>query len=135
MSLGAPIKEPVTVHGGSLEGYDYHGVELLKSLAEGCQGGETGISRVQQLVRDAVWKPADNGRCSVRLAEAAFEAEFSTRRFAICGLVSTPPQAILIDYVDGVRGATLSFGGTGFSAVCRLKGEQSPRVISFYLGP
>jgi len=132
---GSPIEELVTVHGGSLEGYDYHGVELLQSLAEGRQGGETGISRVQQLVGDAVWKAADEGRWSVSLAEAALEADFSTRRLAIRELVSTPPRAILIDYADGVRGAALSFGGAGFSAACRLKGEQSPRATSFYWGP
>ena len=35
LPLGSPIEELVTVHGGSLEGYDYHGIELLQSLAEG----------------------------------------------------------------------------------------------------
>ena len=132
---GAPIEELVTVHGGSLEGYDYHGIELLQSLAEGRQGGETGISRVQQLSGDEVWKAADEGRWSVPLAEAALEANFSTRRLAIRDLVGTPPRAILIDYVDGVRGAALSFGGVGFCAACRLKGERTPRGASFYAGP
>ena len=131
----APIEELITVHGGSLEGYDYHGVELLQSLAEGRQGGETGISRVQQLAGDAVWKAADEGRWSVPLAEAALKAGFSTRRMAIRELVSTPPRAILVDYVDGVSGAALSFGGAGFCAACRLKGEQSPRATSIYSGP
>ena len=135
LSPGAPIEELVTVHGGSLEGYDYHGVELLQSLAEGRQGGETGISRVQQLAGDAVWKAADEGRWSVPLAEAALEAGFATRRLAIRKLVSTPPRAILIDYADGVRGAVLGFGGAGFCAACRLKGEQTPRAASFYGGP
>ena len=135
LPLGAPIEELVTIHGGSLEGYDYHGVELLQSLAEGRQGGETGISRVQQLVGDAVWKAADEGRWSVPLAEAALEANYSTRRLAIRELVTTPPRAILIDYADGVRGAALSFGGAGFCAACRLKGEQTPRAASFYAGP
>ena len=132
---GAPIEELVTIHGGSLEGYDYHGVELLQSLAEGRQGGETGISRVQQLVGDTVWKAADEGRWSVPLAEAALEAGLATKRLALRELVSTQPRAILIDYADGVRGAALRFGGAGFSAACRLKREQMPRAASFYAGP
>ena len=134
LPLGAPIEELVTVHGGSLEGYDYHGVELLQSLAEGRQGGETGILRVQQLVGDAVWKAADQGLWSVPLAEAALQASFSTRRLAIRELVSTPPRAILIDYADGVRGAALHFAGAGFCAACRLKGDQQPSAAAFYEG-
>ena len=135
LPLGAPIEELVAVHGGSLEGYDYHGVELLQSWAEGRRGGETGIARVQQLSGDAVWKAADEGRWSVPLVEAALEASFATRHLALRALVSTPPRAILIDYADGVRGAVLSFSGVGFCAACRLKGEQTPRAASCYAGP
>jgi len=54
---------------------------------------------------------------------------------AIRELVNTPPLAILIDYADGTRGAALRFGGAGFCAACRLKGEQTPRSTSSYGGP
>ncbi len=135
LPLGAPIEEIVAIHGGDLEGYDYHGVEILQSLAEGRKGGETGISKVQQLSGDAVWKAADEGRWSVPLAQAALEASFTDRRLPIRELVSNLPRAILVDYTDGTRGSVLSFGGAGFCAACRLKGDTKPLGTSLYGGP
>ena len=135
LPLGAPIEEIVAIHGGDLEGYDYHGVEILQSLAEGRKGGETGISRVQQLSGDAIWKAADDGRWSVPLAQAALEASFTDRKLPIRELVSNLPRAILVDYTDGTRGSVLSFGGASFSAAVQLKGEAKPRGTLFYGGP
>jgi hypothetical protein len=46
---GAEIEEAVAVHGGGMEVYDFHGLELLQSFVEKRRGGETGISRVEQI--------------------------------------------------------------------------------------
>ncbi|MDA0657666.1 MAG: DUF1080 domain-containing protein [Planctomycetota bacterium] len=131
----AEIAEIISIHGGDLEGYDYHGVELLQSLAEGRRGGETGISRVQQLSGDAVWQAADEGRWSIPLAEAAINADPEHRKVSLRAMITAPPRVILIDYKDGTRGAALSFGGVGFCAACRLKGDSIDRATSFYGGP
>lgn len=45
------------------------------------------------------------------------------------------PRAILVDYTDGTRGSVLSFGGAGFFAACKLKGETTPRGTSLYGRP
>ena len=131
----AEFEEIMLVHGGGLEGYDFHAMEALQSLAEGRKGGETGVSRVQHVSGDAVWKAADEGRWSVTLAEAAFEAGFNSRRISLRNFLVTPPRAILIDYKDGFRGTALSLGGTSWSAALRLKGEDRDRATCFYSGP
>jgi hypothetical protein len=73
---GNQIEEAVSIHGGGLESYDFHAFEVLESLAEFRKGGETGISNVEFLTGDALWKAADERRWSLPLAQAAMGAEF-----------------------------------------------------------
>ena len=133
----AEIEEIVAVEGGPLESYDFHGLEVLQSLAEGRKGGETGISRVEFLTGDALFKAADEGRWSLALAEAAMAAEAGVRKIPLREMIREPPRAILLHYRDGLKGTVLS---VGYSAVrwnvgCRLKNEAAPRAAYFYGGP
>ncbi len=41
----ARITEAVSLHGGNLEGYDFHALEVMQSIVEARAGGETGITR------------------------------------------------------------------------------------------
>jgi hypothetical protein len=134
---GCEIDEIISVHGGPLEGYDFHGVEVLQSLVEARRGGETGISRVQFLTGDALFKAADAGRWSLELAEAAMVAEAATRKIPLREMIREPARAILIEYKDGLKGTVLSVGYSGvrWSAACHLKGEDQIRATYFYGGP
>src|SRR5436190_16152409 len=49
------ITDAVSVHGGGLESYDFHGLEVLQSMVEGRRSHETGVRRVQFLQGDALW--------------------------------------------------------------------------------
>src|SRR5204863_2424871 len=49
MPADAVIEEAVTIHGGGLEGYDFHAFEVLQSMIESRRGGETGVSEIQLL--------------------------------------------------------------------------------------
>jgi len=133
----AEIEEIVAVHGGPLEAYDYHAVEVLQSLVEARKGGETGIARVQFCEGDALWKAADERRWSLDLAEAAMAAEAGSRKIPLREMVSAPPRAILIEYKDGLKGTVLSVGTSSvrWSAACRLKGDDRIRATYFYGGP
>jgi len=133
----AEIEEIVSVEGGPIESYDFHGLEVLQSLAEGRKGGETGISRVEFLTGDALFKAADEGRWSLALAESAMAAEAAVRKIPLREMIREPARAILLHYKDGLKATVLS---VGYSAVrwnfaCRLKGEQAPRATYFYGGP
>ena len=46
------IEEAVSIHGGGLESYDFHALEVLQSMVESRRGGETGITRVELLADD-----------------------------------------------------------------------------------
>lgn len=144
---GARIKEAVSVHGGGVESYDIHGLEVLQSMVESRRGGETGVAEVQFLDADGLWAAAEQGRWSPALAAAALAAK------PIPGL---PPavellrpgarlpsgapfvtHGILIRYRDGTRGTMLGAGITGIRwyFAAQLVAEPTPRATSFYVGP
>jgi len=133
----AEIEEIVAVQGGPLEAYDFHGLEVLQSLAEGRRGGETGISRVQFLTGDALWKAADEGRWSLPLAEAAMTAESVVRNIPLREMIREPPRAILLTFKDGLKGCVLSVGYSGvrWNAALKLKGDDRIQATHFYGGP
>ena len=39
---GVEMKEAVSIHGGGVESYDFHGLEVLQSMIESRKGGESG---------------------------------------------------------------------------------------------
>ncbi len=144
----AKITEAVSIHGGGVESYDFHGLEVLQSMIEARRGHETGVARVQFLQRDALWKAADDGLWSPQLAQAALDAEPNAGRPPAKELICPPKRGdnkaafvshgILLNYRDGLRAIVLAAatgGGTKWHFACKLKGEQQPLATSFYVGP
>src|SRR5439155_3233817 len=76
---GVEIDEAVSIHGGGLESYDFHALEVLQSLVEARKGREPGVARVTFLQGDALWKAATDGRWSKELADAAMAAELGKK--------------------------------------------------------
>ena len=54
---GTELEDAVSIHGGPIEKYDIHGLEVLQSMVEFRKGGETGISTVQFLKGDDQSRP------------------------------------------------------------------------------
>ncbi len=141
LPAGAKIIEAVSVHGGPFESYDFHGLEVLQSLVEARAGGETGVEWVQYLEGDGLWKAADDGLWSPRLADAAMAAELGPKQPTVRELAGTPPFrrpfGALVRYRDGLRALVLKFGqsATRWNFACRLDGDEEPRATSFYVGP
>jgi hypothetical protein len=137
------IVSAVSIHGGSLEGYDFHGLEVLQSVVEARRGGETGISSVQFLQGDALWVGAESGLWSTELADAAMAAELGPGQPTLRDLVKgrpfdrQKPHAIALTYKDGFRAAVLRVGSsaTRWNFACLVEGETAPRATSFYTGP
>lgn len=137
---GADIDEAVSVHGGPLESYDFHALEVLQSIVESRQGGESGVSRVQLLSGDELLKAAEQGRWSYDLFQSAMRAEADYRDDTPAGEQPAnlkPGHGILLEYNDGFRAAAVQAGGSSvrWNFACRLKGEQQPRATTFYPGP
>ncbi|MBL9166727.1 MAG: hypothetical protein JNN07_03230 [Verrucomicrobiales bacterium] len=144
---GARIQEAVSIHGGGVESYDIHALEVLQSMVEARRGGETGVARVQFLEGDKLWQAAREGRWSPQIAIAALASKPIPGLPTASKLFEPNAQAgggrpfvshgILIDYRDGTRGTMLAAGITGIRWYfgCQLAGESAPRGTSFYVGP
>src|SRR5207249_3835737 len=59
---GSQIEEAVSIHGGGIESYDFHALEVLQSMIESRGSGETGVSRVELLTGQAFEKALGQGR-------------------------------------------------------------------------
>ena len=144
----AKIEEAVSIHGGGLESYDFHGLEVLQSMVEARRGYESGVLRVQFLQGDALWKAAEDGLWSPELAQAALDAEPNSSRAPARDLTRPPKKGeggppfvahgILLNYRDGLRAIVLAAATGGcinWHFACKLANEQKPWSTSFYGGP
>jgi hypothetical protein len=137
---GAEIVEAVSIHGGGLESYDFHGLEVLQSLVEARKGGEPGVARVEFLRGEALGKAAADGRWSKELAEAAMAAELGKKPATLHqveGEPDTEPHGILLTCKDGFRATVLKVGrsSTRWNFACRLKGDPNVKALHYYVGP
>lgn len=134
------VEEIVSVHGGPPEIYDFHGFEVLQAIIEGRKGGETGISAVEFLNGEAMWKAAEAGRWSIPLTRAAMATEFGDQipdlRKPIPGEKEREPHVILLTYRDGTKGTIFKIGQKGerWNVAVKLRNEPKPRAFRHYPG-
>jgi hypothetical protein len=142
----ARIVDAVSIHGGGVESYDIHALEVLQSIVEARRGGETGVRAVQFMEAEALWKAAEEGRWSSDLAAAAMAAETGPDHELVRYLQSRgksttaapePIHGILVDYRDGTRGLALKVGNSGirWNFACQLAGQDKPLATMFNVGP
>ena len=132
------VEEAVSIHGGPFEIYDFHALEVLQGFIETRKGGETGITEVEFLPREALFRAADQGRWSLPLAEAAMRVEFGAKLPDLRRPINNvEPWGILLTYRDGTKATVLKLGfsGTRWNFACKLAGERLPRVTRHYVGP
>ncbi len=140
---GSKVVEAVSIHGGPLERFGFHGLEILQSMVESRDGGEAGIESVQYLESDALWAAADAGEWSEDLAMAAMAVELGADMPRLRELVKmedfseTPPHGFLVRYRDGLRAMVLKIGVSdirwNFSA--KLDGEDRSVATRYVVGP
>ncbi len=148
----ASIEEAVSIHGGGLESYDFHALEVLQSLVEARMGGETGVASVELLTGKKFQQAQAAGRWSQELVDAAMRAEQSMRAarqprpttgvFQAKPKSTRPPTpagpyAISVQYRDGMRATVLKLGSSAdrWNFACRLRGEDQPRATAFFNSP
>ena len=154
---GAEITEAVSVHGGGLESYDFHALEVLQSVIEGRRGGESGVSRIELLADENYDKATQQSDWPGDLITAAMAAEQrhdSPRQTrpptaptpatpAVKqsqppkNLKSTSRHAIRLTYRDGFKATIVKNGSSSdrWNFACRIQGEESPRACMFFNGP
>ena len=139
-STGTKFQEAVVVHGGRLEPYGFHGLELLQSMIEMRSGGETGIKSVECLTGDALWRVAEDRKWSLELAEATMKREFGQGVQSLKKFSDVHPRgihAIFVNYLDGCRAAVFGVGdmSTRWNFACRRLGRQDIDQTVLYPGP
>ena len=139
----AQVVEAVSIHGGGIESYDFHALEVLQSFIEARKGGERGVSRVELLTGQAFEQAQAAGRWSQDLADAAMAAETNAnfqRQQRAGKLPAAPPKAqhaLIVTYKDGTQGTVLKVGSTAdrWNFACRLAGQEKPLATALYNGP
>jgi hypothetical protein len=141
---GSQVEEAVSIHGGGIESYDFHALEVMQSMIEARQGGETGVSRVELLTGNAFKQAEASGRWSADLAAAAMAAEDKAAfqrqpRPGTTPSIPTrnPRHALVVTYKDGTRGTALAVGSSAdrWNFACRLRGAKEPLATALYNGP
>lgn len=127
-----PLVEGVAIGYGGRESYGFHALETLQCMAERRRGGETGVAAVQHVAGDAVWEAARAGRWSREVGEAA-RAAIEERTPGEMEATCPEPEAFLVEYRDGFRGAVLMLNGAvrDFAAAFRV-GDRID-ATEFYL--
>jgi hypothetical protein len=140
LPAGAEIDEAVSVHGGGFEVYDFHALEVLQAVVESRRGGESGISSVEFLRGDDVFRAGAAGRFSLDLLDRAMEAELGVLTHdgsRLPGEKAVEPHAILLKYVDGFRATVVKLGTSSnrWNFACRLHGHPNPVAFRHFNGP
>lgn len=121
---GSDVQEALMVGAGDLHGSAYDALEALHALLEPRKGGETGIRSVQLLQGDAVWAAQANQRWSLDLLRSALSRSDTPLGLSVLDgrpqdLVTRDvlpqlvkdPQAICMEYQDGLRSTLLLLNG------------------------
>ena len=116
------------IHSGPPDAYGFHGLEVVQSLLEARQGGETGIGQVEFIRGKDLVKAGREGRFSLTLAGRAGRRSRAPTRPSSTRTTAAA-HGILLTYKDGVRAAVLNAGKTEeyrWVFACRLRGEERP---------
>jgi hypothetical protein len=109
---GARLKEIVGISYHTLDGYGFHGVEMLQCLAERRAGGESGVARVQCFENDAVWQAGHSGVYDGKLLAAALtRLQRPPRAGKTLQELVKNPVLFHIEYADGLRVNMLTLNG------------------------
>ena len=108
----ARVAEIVVLTYGSTDAYGFHGLEVVQSLAEQREGGETGVRSVQCLSGDSVWKAFDDRLFDPEL----FRAAWSRLPGAETGKeldrkMVRHPKLMIVEYEDGLRAFLVELNG------------------------
>lgn len=118
------LRDVLVISSGGLESYGFHAMEVLQSLAERRDGGETGIRSVQLIdgAGGGAWAVMDRGEWPEDLLLHAMAA-FPGLPAAHPRVLEPDPALFVLEYADGTKGFILQFKRLveqwGFAFRCR----------------
>jgi hypothetical protein len=152
LPLGTAVEEMLCVAMGAVDSYDFHALETIQCMAERRRGGETGVTAVQALRGEPVWKALQAGSWAAggldpKLFDACLcRSQTLTQAPGFSHRYPTPqqmrewvkePVAYRIEYADGLKATMLLLNGLvgDFTFAARIKGQADPLSTLFYLPP
>jgi hypothetical protein len=152
LPFGAQVEEMLCVGMGAVDSYDFHALETIQCMAERRRGGETGVTALQALRGESVWRAHEAGdwrsggwdgrlfeACLSRSHTLAQPETFSHRYPSVAQIRAwvKSPVAYRFEYADGVKATMLLLNGLvgDFTFAARLKGQAVPLSTLFHLPP
>lgn len=128
------LKEIVGISFHSLDGYSFHGLEMLQCLAEKRKGGETGVKSVRCLTGPAVWEAAGKEYDPELLNAAMSRIERPLIKEKTLQEAVPQPVLFIIDYLDGLRANlfTLTGATSEWAAAWRYQGRKQVESTLFW---
>ncbi len=129
--MGCEIEAAVGIGYSGLDVYGSHALECYQSLVERRRGGERGVTWVQCLQGEAMWKAIDDGVVAKDVFEAALavvphkpDAEMRKDKGA---------ALFLFQYADGFQGTVLMLpsSASGNAVALKIKGKSRPIATWF----
>ncbi len=135
LPMGCEIEAAIGVGYGGMESYGFHALEGLQCMIERRKGGESGVSSVQAVKGDEVWKAERDGRWSKELLEAALAAMPNTRPGKLEDKLRPESPFYLMEHRDGLRSGVAMANGVArhFGFAAKLKGQPKPIAVWFEL--
>jgi hypothetical protein len=135
LEAGADVQEALAVGYGGTEIYGFHVLEMLQCQMERRKGGETGVTAVQCLEGEAVWKAVEQKRWSRRLLDAALAVGTDRTKPGRPEMNCKNPTAFLIEYKDGRRATVLLLNGHTSEQLfaAQIAGQHESAATNFCL--
>ncbi|MCM8765090.1 MAG: hypothetical protein NC830_07015 [Candidatus Omnitrophica bacterium] len=111
VDVHSKLKEIVGISYHTLDGYGFHGLEMIQCLAEQRKGGETGIKSVQCLTGDKVWEAAGKLFDKVLFDMAIERTGRKVPEGKKLEDLVKEPVLFVINYYDGLRGFLFTLNG------------------------
>jgi hypothetical protein len=133
--IGSEFEQVFALGYSDLDAYGFHALEMLQSMVERRQGGETGVASVRCVTGPAVWDGVKSGLWSRALLDALMPARKLSNPKAR-EVAPLPSDALfLIRYRDGLEAAVGMFDSVGecFAFSCKRRGVDHPEAAVFDL--
>ncbi len=152
MPYDANVEEVMCVAIGGIDSYDFHALEVIQCMAERRAGGESGVTWVEALRGDAVWRAMKSGSwqlggwspelfesCLCR-SQTLVQPESFSHRYPTTDQMRkwvNDPIVYRFQYNDGLKGTMLLMNGlvSDFTFAARLNDQEEPLSTLFYLPP
>lgn len=125
------VEEILVVHGGGVESYGFHAMEVLQSLAEWRSDGETGVAWVEPFEGRGVWDAADRGVWPAELVDDAL-AHSRTELAGSPREAVDVPTLFTVGYEDGTSGYVLNFEDYTSDWLFTCRTADGDRIAGYY---